>query len=94
VWTRFAPIRVRAITLGSRIYLRRGLPAESLDPALLAHELCHVRQWRELGTPRFLTRYLGGYLRNRLRGMGRTEAYRRIPLEEEAVRFAEKAMRG
>lgn len=93
-WTRLAPIRVRAITLGRTIHLREGIDAESASTALLAHELCHVRQWRELGSARFLARYLGAYLRNRLRGMGRAEAYRRIPLEEEAVRFAEDVMRG
>ncbi len=93
-WTRLAPIRIRAITLGGTIHLREGVETESASTALLAHELCHVRQWRELGPARFLSRYLGAYLRNRMRGMGRAEAYRRIPLEEEAVRFAESVMRG
>ena len=54
------------------------------DERLLRHELVHVRQWRELGTTRFLVRYLGAYLRWRLRGYGHWAAYRRIPLEVEA----------
>ena len=51
---------------------------------LLRHELVHVRQWRELGVVRFLVRYVGSYLRWRLRGYGHWAAYRRIPLEVEA----------
>ena len=54
------------------------------DAALLAHELVHVRQWRELGVVGFLVRYVGAYLRWRLRGYGHWAAYRRIPLEVEA----------
>ncbi|MDQ3945835.1 MAG: DUF4157 domain-containing protein [Actinomycetota bacterium] len=70
-----------AMTLGRVILLRRGHVA---DPALLAHELVHVRQWRELGAARFLWRYLGSYARGRAAGLGHQRAYEAIPLEVEA----------
>jgi hypothetical protein len=51
---------------------------------LLRHELVHVRQWRRLGIAGFGVRYLGAYVRWRLRRYGHWAAYRRIPLEIEA----------
>ena len=51
---------------------------------LLRHEAVHVEQWRALGLIGFLVRYVGAYLRWRLRGYGHWAAYRRIPLEVEA----------
>ena len=51
---------------------------------LLRHELEHVRQWREWGFVGFLVRYLGSYLRWRLRRYPHWAAYRRIPFEAEA----------
>ena len=70
-----------AITIGSVVSVRRR---SSADERLLAHELVHVRQWRELGVVGFLVRYVGSYLRWRVRGYGHWAAYRRIPLEVEA----------
>jgi hypothetical protein len=72
---------VAAMTLGRWILVRRG---REDDGALIAHELVQVRQWRELGAPRFLARYLGAYARGRWRGLGHREAYHAIPLEAEA----------
>jgi hypothetical protein len=72
---------VAGMTLGRWILLRRG---HERDGGLLAHELVHVRQWRELGGFRFLWRYLGAYCRGRLRGLGHRDAYAAIPLEQEA----------
>lgn len=69
------------MTLGRLISVRAR---HSTDGRLLRHELVHVRQWRELGVAGFLVRYLGFYLRWRLRGYGHDGAYRRIPLEVEA----------
>jgi hypothetical protein len=70
-----------AITIGSVISVRR----RAADSAhLLHHELEHVRQWRAHGSAGFLVRYVGGYLRWRLRGYGHWAAYRRIPLEIQA----------
>lgn len=54
------------------------------DQPLLAHEMAHVRQWAELGSVGFLSRYLGAYLRGRARGLSHRDAYRGIPLEQEA----------
>jgi hypothetical protein len=70
-----------AVTLGSLIVVRRR-SAESAR--LLRHELVHVEQWRRLGVTGFLARYLGAYLRWRLRAHGHRGAYLRIPLEVEA----------
>ena len=70
-----------AITLWSLVVVRRRA-AE--DAHLLAHEVVHVRQWRRLGPAGFLRRYLGSYLRWRLRGYGHWAAYLRIPQEVEA----------
>lgn len=72
---------VGGMTLGRWILLRRG---RERDVGLLAHELVHVRQWRELGVIRFLRRYLGAYVRGRLRGSGHRDAYLAISLEREA----------
>lgn len=72
---------VGGMTLGRWILLRRG---HERDHGLLAHELVHVRQWRELGAVRFLVRYLGAYARGRWRGLGHSAAYEAIPLEAEA----------
>ncbi|HSL59704.1 MAG TPA: hypothetical protein VK866_17785 [Acidimicrobiales bacterium] len=68
------------ITLGPLVIVRRG----ALTPRLLAHELEHVRQWREHGVVGFAARYVGGYLGARLRGYPHRGAYRRIPLEVRA----------
>jgi hypothetical protein len=70
-----------AITLGRLVIVRRRAAG---DAHLLRHELVHVEQWRRLGVVVFLVRYLGSYLRWRLRGHGHRAAYLRIPLEIEA----------
>lgn len=76
---------VAGMTLGRWILLRRG---HDRDRVLLAHELVHVRQWRELGGARFLVRYLGAYARGRMRGLGHHDAYEAIPEEREARALA------
>jgi hypothetical protein len=76
---------VAAMTLGRVILVRRDHRG---DVALLAHELVHVRQWRELGPGRFLWRYLGAYARGRAAGLGHQRAYEAIPLEVEARELA------
>lgn len=70
-----------AWTLGSLVIMRER-HADSAH--LLAHELEHVRQWREQGRVRFLWAYLSSYLRWRLRGYPHAAAYRRIPAEISA----------
>ncbi len=72
---------IAGMTVGRWILLRRG---RDHDADLVAHELVHVRQWRELGAMPFLVRYLGAYARGRWRGLGHRAAYEAIPLEAEA----------
>ena len=54
------------------------------DALLLRHEREHVRQWEANGMVGFLVRYLGPYVRWRLRRYSHWAAYRRIPFEIEA----------
>ena len=75
------PPGASAITIGPVISVRRHAAD---DARLLRHELVHVEQWRRLGFVGFLVRYVGSYLRWRLRGHGHWDAYRHIPLEIEA----------
>jgi hypothetical protein len=74
---------LQAIAIGRTIWMREPTDRSRL-PALMAHELTHVGQWRQQGPLGFLTRYLSDYLRARLRGLGHAAAYRQIPAEEEA----------
>jgi hypothetical protein len=77
-----------ATTLGPLILMRaRGVG----NRRLLRHELEHVRQWREQGVLGFLRRYVGAYLRQRMRGLPHWAAYRRIPHEIEAEWLARLA---
>jgi hypothetical protein len=68
-------------TLGTLVIVRARHATSS---HLLAHELEHVRQYREQGFARFLARYVTDYLRLRLRGWGHRSAYRRLPAEVSA----------
>jgi hypothetical protein len=77
-----------AMTIGSWILMRRG---HEHDRLLLRHELVHVGQYRRLGIPGFLVRYVGGYLRWRLRLYPHWAAYRRISFEIEAEWRARRA---
>ncbi|MGC8634556.1 MAG: hypothetical protein ACP5VP_07820 [Candidatus Limnocylindrales bacterium] len=67
-----APVHVRVLVrpalrpIGERLLVRGWLAItlrrtilswRPLDPPELAHELAHVRQWQQLGTPRFVVRY-------------------------------------
>jgi hypothetical protein len=80
-----------ATTLGPLILMRRRGVG---NPRLLRHELEHVRQWREQGVVGFLVRYLGAYVRWRLRGYPHWAAYRRIPQEIEAEWIARRNVLG
>lgn len=75
------PPGASAITIGRVISVRARAAG---DERLLRHELVHVEQWRRLGFAGFVRRYVGAYLRWRLRAHGHWAAYRRIPLEVEA----------
>jgi hypothetical protein len=80
------PGNFAAMTLPWAIYVRQDvLAGDSLRLAgLVSHELVHVRQWQELGTPRFLRRYLSDYLRGLRNGLSHNQAYLAISLEKEA----------
>lgn len=67
-----------ATTLGRFIFIK---PSAVGSARLVRHELVHVRQWRQQGVVGFLRRYLGAYLRWRLRRYPHWAAYRRIPHE-------------
>jgi hypothetical protein len=77
----FVPPGASAWTLGSTVLVRAG---RETDSTLIAHEVVHVAQWRELGVVGFLAAYLRAYFRERLRGCNHWEAYRRVPAEVEA----------
>lgn len=80
------PRSARGYASRDDIYLAAGWnPDPDLEAlALLAHELVHVRQYRELGAWRFRLAYLREYLAGRLRGLGHDAAYRNISFEREA----------
>ena len=73
-----------AITIGRWIFSWRAL-----DKAELAHELTHVRQWRENGTVGYVRRYMAESARAASAGGDR---YRDNKFEVEA-RAAEDAVR-
>ena len=75
------PPGASAITIGPVISVRTRA---AHNGRLLRHELVHVDQWRRYGVIDFVVRYLGSYLRWRVRGHPHWAAYRRIPLEVEA----------
>jgi hypothetical protein len=75
------PPGAAAITIGRVISVRTRAAG---NERVLRHELVHVEQWRRLGIVGFLRRYLGSYLRWRLRGHAHWDAYRHIDLEVEA----------
>jgi uncharacterized protein DUF4157 len=80
-----------ATTIWSVVMMR---PRRVGDRRLLRHELYHVRQWHSFGFAGFLVRYLGTYLRCRLRGYPHWAAYRRIPFEIEAEWHARRGGAG
>jgi hypothetical protein len=75
------PPGAAAITIGPVVSVRSRWAD---DERLARHEAVHVGQWRRHGVVGFLTRYLGSYVRWRLRGHGHWDAYRHIPFEIEA----------
>jgi len=79
--SRLVPPQADAMTLGRTVLVR---PGHEASDALLAHELVHVRQWRQYGWFGFLRRYLGAYIANLVRLRDHMAAYRAIPLEAEA----------
>ena len=74
---------VDGMTLGRLILLRRD-DDHSGRRVLLAHELVHVEQYAELGTARFLWRYLHEYALNLWRLRCHRRSYEAISFEAEA----------
>jgi len=75
------------VAIGTWIYVK---DAQALSRwTLLVHELVHVAQFREIGTWRFLARYVSRYARGRLSGLSDMDAYRAIDFEQQA-RAAER----
>jgi hypothetical protein len=88
--------RASAITVRSTVFIRSDTVAAVIagaKPELTAHELVHVRQWREQGAVGFLCRYLSEYLRLRAFGLGHDDAYRRIGAEWAAYTEAANIVR-
>ena len=69
-------VKKSAITVGANIWFVSE--AKRDDLALLAHELVHVGQYREMGVPRFLARYGRDMLKAGFRYS------RKLPLEAPA----------
>ncbi len=83
---------IQAMTLGYNVYVD---PRVIVGPArrfglLMAHELVHVRQWREQGVFGFGRRYLTGYLHGRQKRLGHRGAYLQIDQELEARAIASR----
>ncbi|OWY61801.1 hypothetical protein B7486_61850 [cyanobacterium TDX16] len=87
----FVPPGFVGITVGNRIMLRKG---HEQKEQLIAHELVHVRQFQELGIPRFFARYLTEYAKGIVKLRKLHPAYRAISFEvearEEASRWAKR----
>ncbi|TDP77509.1 uncharacterized protein DUF4157 [Bradymonas sediminis] len=83
--------RASAITLGSKVYIRREFFGDDgeIPLNLVAHEVAHVVQFSRDGMLKFLYKYLRDYMAGLLRGLGDSAAYRAIPYEVEARRVAD-----
>ena len=90
-------LRADGVTFGRDIFLsadaRRAIAEKTERGArLIAHEIAHVGQFACYGFFGFFVRYAGAYVKGRLRGLGHTVAYGRIPLEVEARKAEDEAM--
>ena len=77
------------MTVGRLILLLRD-DDRSGRRTLLAHELVHVEQYAQLGTVRFLRRYLWEYFANLWRLRNHRQAYLAISFEAEARAASER----
>ena len=95
VWGR----RIAAVALPWGIYVRPSVMdrlavgGEPLrNTRLIVHELVHIEQWRRFGGVTLIRRYVGDYLRARLRGSSHWDAYRGVRTEVEARAAARLVM--
>lgn len=82
------PRGASGMTIGRFVFLLRDDRRDGTSK-LLAHELVHVRQYRQQGYLLFSARYLWHYARGLLRLRSHRRAYRAIPAEIEAYAAAE-----
>ncbi len=77
---------IQAMTIRGTIYVDPSFLAGHERPLglLVVHELAHARQWVDLGVLSFLKRYISGYLKGRMSGLGHRDAYKELDLEAEA----------
>lgn len=83
--------RAAAQTWGETVLLDVSLTAPELRghprlEGLMAHEACHVGQYRRLGSLGFWVRYLGEWVWGLVRTRDPFRAYWEMPLEQEARR--------
>lgn len=92
--TNLLPPAADGMTIGNVVFLR-GDRIEQRATTLLAHELVHVRQFAEHGPIRFITQYVGAYLKNLRVSKNHRQAYLDIPFEiearDEASKWAKKS---
>jgi hypothetical protein len=81
------PRGASGMTIGRLVFLLRDDVRDG-SSQLLAHELVHVRQYREQGYLPFSIRYLWHYFAGLARYRGHQKAYRAIPVEVEAYTAA------
>ena len=79
----FVPGGYSGITIGRFIFLAKAIPADGAS-TLMAHELVHVGQYAEIGTFRYIYRYLKSFFPDLYRMRNWNQAYRAIPSEVEA----------
>jgi len=82
-------LKARAVTIGNRVFMAPGEDPEDypLGFLLMAHELVHVVQYRNLGFIPFLARYFWDLGRGLMAGKGTFEAYRAVPAEQQAFKI-------
>ena len=75
---------VAAMTMPWAIYVDESQLSSPTVDNLLLHELVHVRQWKRLGSMRFMRIYVKDYVSGRRAGLDHHRAYLGIRLEKEA----------
>ncbi len=71
------------LTIANVVLVKKFVDPEDFRE-LIAHELVHVRQWKEYGIVGFLSRYVIGYLKGLKKHRNHYQAYLDIPFEIEA----------
>jgi hypothetical protein len=87
-WFVRSVLRQGAMTISPYIFYGRSSfdPARAASLALLAHELKHIEQYREVGYVRFFIRYFWD------KGKNRFQYSRELPLEAEAYALQDEVL--